>query len=241
MNINLKRIIAVFAFLLITFLSPMYVRADVATEPNVIQISKEALQNTVTEGQNVEFSVTIENLTPQTSPQVLAPLRVEDTLPLGFMYNNNSKLFNNNDNDPNPEAIPAVSTQNGQLVTIDLAGQSTEVRDVSRINSGNSFIISYSAKAPTGITAPTNYTNQVCVYYESIVDLSEQELCTSKTFTISPISAPKASGQTKTPDAGIENREIVFAGITALFIGSGLFIFEINRKTKSSNKNQTFE
>lgn len=179
--------------------------ADSATEPGVLEVTKEALQNSIGPGEKIEFSIRVENL----STEVLAPSKIVDTLPTGFVYNDDAKLAGVGSSSDNP--INLAGTQSGSAVTWFL-GSDGDVRNETRMDGvagqgdGESFIVSYSARGPS---TAGSYTNEACVFYIPSGGSSESSLCAEKDFIIESVEG--GDKPQKTPDASIET---VFIFIT---------------------------
>ena len=171
------------AALLIPF--SLSTKADSGTG-TTFSVTKNATPNPVGISSDINFSISIKNISNANS----APTQVVDTLPSGFVYNNDAKLTNLAGTQS--AFTPTVS---GQTLTWAFDGDTLQT-----IPSNQNIVISFSAKTPA---TAGSYSNQACL-------TQPENVCSTVNFTVEGGS----------PQAGIvQNTSIVLGIGTVLALG----------------------
>jgi fimbrial isopeptide formation D2 family protein len=121
------------------------VKAD-RSDGTTFAITKVATPSVVGVSSNVSFAITIENISSSNS----APVKVVDTLPTGWTFNNDAKLTDLED-----ETTDFTPTVDGQVLTWVFDGSTLQ-----SIPQNDNIVINFSAKSPA--TTGT-FINQGCL------------------------------------------------------------------------------
>jgi uncharacterized repeat protein (TIGR01451 family) len=160
-------------------------KADSGTG-TTFSVTKNATPNPVSVSSDINFSISIKNISNANS----APTQVVDTLPSGFVYNNDAKLTNLSGTQS--AFTPTIS---GQTLTWAFDGDTLQT-----IPSNQNIVISFSAKTPA---TAGSYSNQACL-------TQPENVCSTVNFTV----------QSGTPQAGIiQNTSIILGAGTLLTVG----------------------
>lgn len=186
-------------FVIVSTINTTIYASEVGNDNN-IQVTKQALQNTVGPNTTIEFTISVENVAATGDIQVT---QVTDELPVGFNYETGSGDIVGFDGFPN--SLSGVVSVTGQTVMWDLTAD-TVISEAANLNAGLSggdggnFVISYSALVPD---TSGQFTNSACVGHET----AAVPVCASTDFTVQVF-----------PDTGLMNFKsiLILGGVFAL-------------------------
>jgi len=200
----MRKILPIFLIAFVAVLGvTLPVKADSASG-TTFTVTKTATPSTVGPSAAVNFTISIKNISAANA----APTEVTDTLPAGFVYNNDSKLTDLQGTQILCSATSTTSfcpTVSGQTITWTFDGTTLQ-----SIPQNQNIVLSFTANAPATVGT---YTNTACL-------TQPENICANATITV----------QAGTPQAGIIQNIATVVIIGTLLIVMGM---KISHKKKS--------